>query len=32
MVSKAYSNESLSNLDLDNNIGEGFSTYNTAFK
>ena len=29
---RSYFNESLSNLDLDNSGGEGFSTYNTAPK
>ena len=29
---RLYFNESLSNLDLDNNSSEGFNTYNTAPK
>ena len=29
---KAYFNKSLFNPDLDNNIGKGFSTYNTTLK
>ena len=29
---RAYFNESFFNLDLNNNIGKGFSTYNAAFK
>jgi hypothetical protein len=32
MASKLYSKESLSNLDLNDSKGEGFSIYNTAFK
>ena len=31
-ASKLYSNKSLSDPDLDNNRGKGFSTYNTAPK
>jgi hypothetical protein len=31
-ASRLYSNESLSDPDLDNSGGEGFSTCNTAFK
>ena len=31
-ASRLYFKESLSNLDLDNNRGKGFSTYNTTPK